>query len=70
MRQLIIAAACLLVTSGAVFAQAGTPQGDSINPHPSSSASSNDKSKNPSAVTTGSVMQSGSHSVRKPKRKH
>lgn len=57
MKTLMIAAACLTMMTGAAFAQAGTPQGDSINPHPSPSASSNDKSRNPAAVTTGSYNQ-------------
>jgi hypothetical protein len=57
MKALILASALAVVTSGAAFAQAGTVQGDSINPHPSRSVSSNDASRNPSAFVRGSESQ-------------
>jgi hypothetical protein len=58
MKQFLMAVALVMVVSGTAFAQAGTPQGYSNNPNPSRSASSNDKSKDPGAVTTGSASKS------------
>lgn len=63
MRKFLIAAALLSMTSAGAFAQAGTPQGDTIVPNPPASASSNDMSRSPGAgmpgATTGKGMTTG-----------
>lgn len=58
MKKYILAAALVTLMSGSAFAQAGTTQGDTIVPNPSQSASSNDRSKNPSASIRDSESQS------------
>ena len=49
MKKLLIAAALLSLTPASAFAQAGTPQGDTIVPNPPPAASSNDMSRSPGA---------------------
>lgn len=67
MKKLLIAAVMVSMTSGAAFAQAGTPQGDSIVPNPPRSASSNDRSRAPAAVIQGSQREATTRRhVKKP----
>ncbi len=49
MKKLLIAATLLLLAPASAFAQAGTPQGDTIVPNPPPAASSNDMSRSPGA---------------------
>ena len=49
MKKLLIATTLLLLAPASAFAQAGTPQGDTIVPNPPPSASSNDMSRSPGA---------------------
>lgn len=77
MRKILIAAALLSMTSVSAFAQAGTPQGDTIVPNPPASASSNDMSRSPGAgmpgaTTSGKSMTTGSSTgkhAKKPTKK-
>lgn len=73
MRKLLISAALLSMTSAGAFAQAGTPQGDTIVPNPPASASSNDMSRSPGAgmpdSTAGKSMTTGT-STGKHAKKH
>jgi len=49
MKKFLIAAALLSMMSGSAFAQAGTPQGDTIVPNAPKAGSSNDMSRSPGA---------------------
>ncbi len=75
MKKLLIAAALLSLTPASAFAQAGTPQGDTIVPNPPPSASSNDMSRSPGAgmpntesrsMTTGAAT--GKHAKKHKKK--
>jgi hypothetical protein len=64
MKKFLIAAALLSMMSGGAFAQAGTPQGDTIVPNAPKAGSSNDMSRSPGAgmpgaSTSGKSMTTG-----------
>ena len=60
MKRFLIAAALLSMTPVGAFAQAGTPQGDTIVPNPPPSASSNDMSRSPGAGMPGATTSNKS----------
>jgi hypothetical protein len=80
MRKLLVAAALLSMTSASAFAQAGTPQGDTIVPNPPAAGSSNDMSRSPDAgmphasmsskgMTTGAATAPHKHMKKHTKKK-
>lgn len=74
MRKLLVAAALLSLTSVSAFAQAGTPQGDTIVPNPPAAGSSNDMSRSPGAgmpsANTGSKSMTTGAATTHHKKKH
>ena len=73
MKKLLVTAALLSILPASAFAQAGTPQGDTIVPNPPHSASSNDMSRSPgagmpSANTESRGMTTGSATAKHAKK--
>lgn len=60
MKKILMTAALLSILPASAFAQAGTPQGNTIVPNPPSSASSNDMSKSPGAGMPNATTESRS----------
>lgn len=65
MKKFLLAAAVLLISAGAAFAQAGSPRGDAIVPNPPKAGSSNDMSRSPGA----GMPSQGTHTSKKHSKK-
>jgi hypothetical protein len=70
MKKFLIATALLSMMSVSAFAQAGTPQGDTIVPNPPKAGSSNDMSRSPGAGMPGASTSSKSMTTGKHAKKH